>query len=137
MEANVCSLMVAPNAEIKEIRMAIAHSESFVFARQLSMGNTDDGHRTSTSKHFGNCSVMEWPCDQTSTINPLALEIALREALGAVSSWIFSEWDPNLQGIEPMEIQATAFSDDTVDPWGRAVHLLARGFPCNALRYTL
>lgn len=54
-----------------------------------------------------------------------------------VSSWIISERDPDLEGIEPTEIKNARLCDDTQDPWGRLVHDSARELPCKTLRYTL
>ncbi|KAI6043508.1 hypothetical protein EDC04DRAFT_712084 [Pisolithus marmoratus] len=132
-EGDVCSLVTALNTEITETCMAIVHSESFAFGRKP-MENIEDGYLARMSSCFSKCSVMGWLREQQIIKDPTVLEIVLQEALVAVSSWIISERDPDLEGIEPTETRLIRTCDD---PWRSWAHILARGLPCNALRSTL
>lgn len=137
IEDDVLLLITTLNTEIAELCIAIAHSESFAFARKPGMEDTTNERLAAfMNKYYDpRFSVMGWLYEQQcGRVDPLILEIALREALVAISSWIISERDPALEGIEPTEIQLT---DNTGDPWGRLVHIIARELPCNTLRYTL
>ncbi|KAI5995339.1 hypothetical protein F5J12DRAFT_896562 [Pisolithus orientalis] len=134
-EGDVHSLLTALNTEIMETCLAIVHSESFAFARQPTK-NIDEECFDIITEHFPE-SVMGWLREQLSSIDHLALEIVLKDALVAASSWVISERDPDLEGIEPTEVRPPKFSDGTTDLWGWLVHIAARGSPCNALRHTL
>ncbi|KIO10225.1 hypothetical protein M404DRAFT_898935 [Pisolithus tinctorius Marx 270] len=98
-EGDVHSLLTALNTEIMETCLAIVHSESFAFARQPTK-NIDEECFDIITEHFPE-SMMGWLREQLSSIDHLALEIVLKDALVAVSSWVISERDPDLAGIEP------------------------------------